>query len=118
MADQTIVPVKLVANTGRPIWSARTKEMTPPSIADDAILLIYLSERRGFQPPYGSLNAMEKSGQNYGKQKGMKDSCYGSLQLAFFGGINCDGISWGRIFWRAYSQVFEDAIGGHNDIVF
>jgi hypothetical protein len=31
-AVQTFTPVALVAKTGRPMWSARTKEMVPPSI--------------------------------------------------------------------------------------
>jgi hypothetical protein len=32
MAVQTFTPVEFVAKTGRPMWSARTKEMTPPSM--------------------------------------------------------------------------------------
>jgi hypothetical protein len=32
VADQTFTPVEFVAKTGRAMWSARTKEMTPPSI--------------------------------------------------------------------------------------
>jgi hypothetical protein len=32
VADQTFTPAEFVANTGLPMWSARTKEMTPPSI--------------------------------------------------------------------------------------
>jgi hypothetical protein len=33
MAVQTFTPLALVAKTGRVMWSARTKEMTPPSMA-------------------------------------------------------------------------------------
>jgi hypothetical protein len=32
VAVQTFTPLALVAKTGRPMWSARTKEITPPSI--------------------------------------------------------------------------------------
>lgn len=32
MADQTFAPVEFVAKTGRPMWSARTKLTTPPSM--------------------------------------------------------------------------------------
>lgn len=32
MAVQTFAPVEFVANTGLPMWSARTKLTTPPSI--------------------------------------------------------------------------------------
>ena len=32
VAVQVLTPLAFVAKTGRPMWSARTKEMTPPSM--------------------------------------------------------------------------------------
>jgi hypothetical protein len=32
VVDQTFTPAEFVAKTGREMWSARTKEMTPPSM--------------------------------------------------------------------------------------
>jgi hypothetical protein len=38
VAVQVLTPLALVAKTGRPMWSARTKEMTPPSITATGVL--------------------------------------------------------------------------------
>jgi hypothetical protein len=49
VAVHTFAPVELVANTGLPMWSVRTKEMTPPLMG-----VTGLGAVRG-QPPCGAM---------------------------------------------------------------